>query len=139
MSDIVITPANVKPTGTTLSEAGTSGEALLAGQPIYRNATDGKLYRASAASLAASRAVGIALNSTPGADQPVKYGWYGRIQVGAVLTPGAVYVLSINAGFIAPSADLDASTGTWWATVLGVSPSNSDLELSIKAAEAQNP
>ncbi len=139
MSDIVIASANVKQTDTTLAEWGASGEALLAGQMLYKSASNGKLYKASAATQASAKVVGMALDSAPGADQPVRYAWYGRVNVGVVLTQATLYVLSINAGFMAPSADLDASSGTWWGTLVGISASTSELSLSIRASEAQNP
>jgi hypothetical protein len=137
MSDITITPANVKKTALTITEEGVAGETITAGQPVYRDATDGKLRLADAnLVLAAAEAVGIAVHGAS-LDHPLEYAVAGTLNYGGGLTAGVVYVVSATAGAVAPTADLDTNT-TWYATILGVANSTSILNLSIKAGRAIN-
>jgi hypothetical protein len=87
--------------------------------PVYRNTTDGKLYRADAtgAGVETSRCVGITI-SAASANQFVHY-WgiedEQEISFGAILAVGQLYVVSANVGMIAPVSDY--TTG-WYLTTL---------------------
>ena len=138
MSDITITSASVKKTATTVVETGVAGQAITAGHPVYRKALDNKLYLCDAdLSDVAAEAVGIALNDTAGVDAPLDYAVDGDLTFNAGLTAGTIYVVSATAGGIAPSADLDTNS-TWYATILGVASSTTNLKLAIKASRAVN-
>lgn len=138
MSDISVTASAVVATSTTTTAIGSSSAAITAGQPLYFN-TSGLLTPTNASTSAAAAAcVGVALNNAPGANQPVTYANGGDVTFNAVLTAGTIYVVSGAAGGgIAPSADLDSGT-TWYATILGVATSTTNLRLSIKASGVIN-
>jgi hypothetical protein len=138
MSDITITATSVKKTTTTVTEEGIAGGTITAGMPVYKDQADSNKLKAadSDLSLAASRAVGIALHAAT-LDQPLEYATGGDVTYGSGLTAGVVYVVSATAGAVAPTADLDTNT-TWYATILGVASSTSNLKLSIKAGNAIN-
>lgn len=108
MADITITAANVAQGAGAVVGNGTAGATITAGQPLYIDAADSnKLKLADAdASSAASDVVGLALHGAS-SGQPLKYIKSGAAYVpGATLTQGEVYVLSGNAGGVAPVADL---------------------------------
>jgi hypothetical protein len=132
MADITLTPANVVATNPQTGKAsGTSGAAILAGQPIFADPADNyRLKPAQANSANPSHVpnlVGVALDSAPGQNQPVTYATEGDVTYGCGLTQGQVYVVSAAAaGGIAPYADL--GTGSF-VGVLGVATSASVLKV----------
>ncbi len=127
MSDLVITAANVQRVSGTV-RAGAAGVALAAGQMVYKDAADGKLKLADSDAAAALReCVGMMLNS--GANgHPVDIMDDGVVTLGAILTPGVIYVLSDTPGGIMPAADLE--TGDY-VTIVGVAVSTTQLKLKI--------
>jgi hypothetical protein len=131
MADLTITAANVKKTDSTLITEGIAGATVTAGQPVYKDSTaSNKLKPADADVLASAAAVGIALHGAS-ADQPLKYATGGNLTLGAVMTAGAVYVVSTTAGGIAPVADLGSGD---FVTLLGIATSTSNLKLSISVS-----
>jgi hypothetical protein len=131
MADLTITAANVKKTDSTLITEGIAGATITAGQPVYKDSTaSNKLKPADADVLASAAAVGIALHGAS-ADQPLKYATSGNLALGAVMTAGAVYVVSTTAGGIAPVADLGSGD---FVTLLGIATSTSNLKLSISVS-----
>lgn len=140
MADVTVTASAVKAAdANTVIARGTAGSTISAGQAIYLDPSDGLLRPAQATNAThADNVVGIALHGAY-TDQPVAYATAGDVTFNSAFTVGAVYVLSgANAGGIAPSADLDASSNTNYATVLGVTPAATTLRLSIKAAGVKN-
>lgn len=134
MADLTITAANVKPlTGATLQTV-TYGETIDQGESVYLSAN--KYYKADAdASEAAAAAVAIAI--TPGvADGVGVIATRGSINVGATLTQGEIYVVSGNAGGIAPEGDLASGD---YVTIIGIARSSSELYINIIASGAQVP
>lgn len=104
MADYSITAANVaKVSGD--SETITAGEALTAGQAVYVNASDGKIYKADANATGKDAAVGIALNAAS-AGQPVTVQKTGSITFGGSGAVGDIVCLSATAGGMCPSGDL---------------------------------
>jgi hypothetical protein len=139
MSDISVTAANVAAANSnTVKATGTSGAAITAGQGVYLNPSDGKIYPAQADSGHSTHTpnlAGVALDSAPGANQPITYATENDVNFGSILTTGIIYVVSAaNAGGIAPSADL-ASTN--YVGVIGVATSSSVLHLSLIPTSAQ--
>lgn len=133
MANITITPANIVATNSaTVKASGTSGALIDAGQPVYLDPADGKIKPAKADSASSTHApnlVGVALDSAPGANQPITYATSGDVTYGGGLTQGQVYVVSAaNAGAIAPYADL-ASTN--FVAVLGVARSTTVMRLGV--------
>lgn len=106
MADLTVTAANVLPSANAVAQRGTAGEAITRGQGLYRNANDGKLYKAVATNLVAAEFVGIALQDA-GANQPILYcAEDSDFTPGATLVTGTAYVVSATAGGLAPIADL---------------------------------
>lgn len=84
-----------------------SGLAIAAGQVVYRDASDGLAKLAIATSLAPSRAIGVAANSTPGANQPLDVVYEGDITNLSGMTPGEFYFVTITtAGSLMLRSDL---------------------------------
>jgi hypothetical protein len=131
MADLTITVADVKKTDSTSIAEGIAGATITAGQPVYKDSTaSNKLKPADADVLASAAAVGIALHGAS-ADQPLKYATSGNLTLSAVMTAGAVYVVSTNAGGIAPVADLGSGD---YVTLLGIATSTTNLKLSISVS-----
>lgn len=127
--DLSITASGVLPGAGAFVGSGTAGESLTRGQPLFRNKTDSKLYRAAATNAnqsANSVVVGICAQDVA-ANQPVQYYRGGQIAIGANITAGQVYVLSSNTGGIAPAADLVATNYT---TVLAIGISGQTILLT---------
>lgn len=111
MSDLSQTPANVKKVGNAGIINATSGAALTAGNSCYLS-SDTFWYPALSSlnsQIAGSGGLAIALNSTNGSGQPITLFKSGVINLGAALTKNKSYILSRNAGKIAPIDDLAAA------------------------------
>jgi hypothetical protein len=133
MADLTIVEDDVQN-----SDAGTviSGDAavdIAAGQAVYKLA-NGKYGLADADGTTPSfKVVGIALDSA-GPDQPVSICTSDPDFVpGATLVKGVTYILSGNAGGIAP--DEDADTG-WNKQIIGVATSTTNMLLRITQSNA---
>ena len=138
MAALSITASQVQPGSTAARQSGTAGETITAGQPVYKKASDGKLYKADNATSAATADVkGIALHGASDG-QPLDYQPSGDVTLGAgaSMTVGEIYVVGTTAGDIEPEGDL---VSTEYVTVLGVATSASVLSLAINASGAQVP
>jgi hypothetical protein len=131
MADLTITAANVVPGSNAVLETGFAGEALTAGQAVYRSSTTAKWMKAdsNSATAEAKTADGIALTGSA-ANQPVVVQKRGDLTAGATLTLGAAYYLSDTAGGIAPAADLSSGENV---CLLGIAKSTSVLAVDIVA------
>ena len=93
-------------TSSTSVTTGIAGAAVTAGQAVYQNSSDSKFYLAQCDGTTAEATVyGIALNNAA-AGQYLTVQTGGDITIGATVTVGTTYVVSANAGGIAPQADL---------------------------------
>ncbi len=83
-------------------------------------------------SLLASTVAGIALNGGS-VGQPIQIQTAGNVTMNAVLTAGAIYVLSISngAGGIAPAADLVSAGSGTWASIIGIGNSTTSMQLVL--------
>lgn len=136
MTDLVITAASVVAGSNAETETGAAGEAITAGQAVYRSSTTKKLMKADSngASAEIRTPIGIALNG--GAlDQPIKFQKSGDITIGATLTPGVAYYLSDTAGGICPVADIGAGE---YVCLIGLASSASVLALDIRYTGVSN-
>lgn len=125
MADLTITAAQVLPDSTGDSYTGTAGGTLTAGQAVYLDDTVNTVKAADAnASAATARAIGIALHAAT-AGQPIRVQRAGDVTLGTG-TAGTIYVVSANAGGIAPAADLASGH---YVTVLGVGITGSKLRM----------
>ncbi len=77
MADITVTAASVVATGSNVGIPGTAGEAITAGETIYRDATTSKWFKADGndvakmPSISAGESLGLALNGAA-LNQPVR-------------------------------------------------------------------
>ena len=130
MVDLTVTAANVVKGTRAQVVSGLYGATVTAGQTVYADPADAGRYKladADSATAAVRATAGIALNSGS-AGQPADVQEGGRINPGATVAVGTIYVQSDTPGGIMPAADLE--TGDF-VTVLGVGVSASQIELSI--------
>jgi hypothetical protein len=133
-ADLTVTAANVLPGANAVLVTGTAGEAITAGQELYKKAADLKWYKAdcNAVSAEARVAKGVALTGSA-AGQSVVVETSGQITIGATLTAGTVYYLSGTAGAIRPAAD--NTTGDY-PQVVGMALSTTVLQIDFALAAA---
>ena len=107
MAALSITAANVAAGTDAVVEKGTAGEAITAGQLVYRDEADGKykLADCDSATAAVRQARGVALNGAANG-QPLSIQKSGDINLGATLVAGTTYYASPTAGGIGPLADV---------------------------------
>lgn len=127
MVDVSQTAANVTRVSGPVGR-GVAGDTITAGMPVYL-ASDGTLTPCDASAEASAAFAGVALHGAADG-QPLEYAKPGaRINWGATLTVGVLYVVSATAGAVAPSTDLASGEyvtglaigeGTAVATVVGV-------------------
>ena len=141
MADISITAANVLRVSGNVSR-GTAGDTITAGMPLYKDSTDSDSLKPADHDAEASAAcVGIALHGASDG-QPIEYLLPGTdatasvINMGATLTVGEIYVVSTNAGGVAPEGDLGSND---YVTVLGVAKTAANLEFRPVVSGAQVP
>ena len=130
MADLTVTAANVVKGSRAKIVSGTYGATVTAGQTVYADPADSDRYKladADSATAAVRATAGIALNSGS-ASQPADVQEGGRINPGATVVVGTIYVQSDTPGGIMPAADLE--TGDF-VTVLGVGVSASQIDLNI--------
>jgi hypothetical protein len=130
MADLTITAANVIAGSNATKESGIAGEAITAGQAVYKSSTTGKYMKADSNSgtAEARKPLGIALNGAADG-QPLAVQKAGDITIGATLTAGTAYYLSDTAGGICPLADVGVGE---YICLLGLAKSTSVLALNIQ-------
>lgn len=129
MADLTITAASVVAGTDSVTEFGTLGATITAGQVIYKDSTTNKwgLADNNSATAAVRQAMGIALNG--GAiNQPVKVLRSGDITIGATMTAGVAYYLSDTPGGICPVADVGAGE---YVCLIGIAESTTVLNVAI--------
>jgi hypothetical protein len=130
MANLTITAANVVAGDGAVTEAGISGEAITAGQAIYKSSATGKymLADSNSATVEARRARGVALNNAA-ANQPLDVLRSGDLSLGAVLTAGTAYYLSDTPGALCPVADVGAGE---YVCLIGLARSTSVLSVNVQ-------
>jgi hypothetical protein len=141
MADLVQTAANVAVGVNTSVQLVVAGEALTQGMPVYRSSLDSNYYKADSDAEASAEVRGIAVTpASASGDRFVlaspKSGSSADVNLGATLTQGETYVVSTNAGAIAPISDL--TTGDY-VTYLGVASSASILKMRLNPTAVQKP
>lgn len=133
MADITVTATSVLPgSGAAVDRTGYFGEAVTAGQSVYKKSSDTKWYKAQADGTAeesgASPALGLGVALNGGAaGQPAAVQTSGPITIGGTVVPATVYVVSTTYGGIAPDADLVSTNRL---TVLGYGISATQIQLA---------
>jgi hypothetical protein len=130
MANIAITAANVaKGSQGQVLKGVTAGQAITAGQVVYLNTTDSKYYLAESDDTAAKANIaGIALNSAPGANQPISICTLDNdFTVGGTVVAGTAYYLSTTAGSICLASDLANPN---YVTLVGIGISATKIKLN---------
>lgn len=137
MALLTITPANVG-VGSLASSTRVVqvGEAVAQGEVGYRNATDGKYYKADAndADKDAVEVVFLTPASTDGYAVAVLTG--SSVKIGATLTIGKVYYLAPTVGRIGEESDVLSGD---YVTVLGVASTTEILNFNPNVTGVAKP
>lgn len=130
MANLIITAASVVAGPNASIDGGAAGEAVTAGQPVYKSSATKKwmIADSNSATAEARHALGIALN-TASLNQPLDVQKGGDIVIGAPLVPGVAYYLSDTPGAICPLADVGSGE---YVCLLGLARSTTVLALDIQ-------
>lgn len=128
MADFTVTAGNIAPSETSRDTL-LAGEAITAGQVIYKKSADQKAWKAqNDGTEAEAQAIGIALNGAA-AGQPVAYQKSGALTFGSTFAAaGALVCVSATAGGLCPVADVGSGKRL---TIVGVSTSASVLNIDL--------
>lgn len=125
MADLSITAANVLASATARTVTGVAGATITAGQPLYIDTADGNALKPAQNTSTKSAFVGIALHAAADG-QPITYCSRDEdFTIGATVAVGQVYILSDNAGGIAPISD--AGSGDF-IVVVGIGKSTTKIK-----------
>ena len=110
MPAVVVVPADVQQSSNAGIRRGISLEAIEAGESVYKDAS-GQIGLADANGAAETNAgAGIAINSAPGAGQPVAFAAKDpAFVVGGPVVAGEAYFVGAVPGSIVPGGDLIAA------------------------------
>ena len=142
MADLSITAANVAVgASTTPTKRVQAGEAVTQGQAVYRSTSTSKYFKCDADVLASSICDGIVLTpaSTDGyclIAEPSNTAGVSLVNLGATLTVGLGYYISLTAGGICVIADIstgDYPTLVGFATTAALIDFRSIASLTVKA------
>lgn len=133
MAEYTPTAANVIVTGV-VAQSIVAGEAITAGQLVYRKSADGKAWLAqSDGTVDEAAVIGMALNGAA-AGQPLSYASGGTVtlQSGIFTTPGAgqLLVLGPTAGKFSDASDLDAANDDF-VSIVGWAIDANSMKLNI--------
>lgn len=130
MANLTITAANVVAGANAAVDGGVAGEAITAGQAVYKSSATKKwlLADSNSATAEARQATGIALN-VASLNQPVDVQKGGDITIGAALTAGTAYYLSDTPGAICPLADVGSGE---YVCLLGLAKTTAVLALDVQ-------
>ena len=136
MSDLSITPANVKPVNDEnfVGKTVTAGGTITAGKSVYLDTSDAKWKLADAnASVTTAGKDGLAIALNGAADgQPLEIQTAGDIDIGGTIALRSVYTVSSTAGALQPHGDISAGEYT---SIVGLAITTSRLRLAITVAD----
>ena len=132
MADLSITPAQVLPSTGAKYLHGIAGEALTAGEVVYKKSSDGRYWKADADVEASADADGLVVAEAEAAGAGVLVQYAGDITLGAGAAPtqGQTYVVSATAGGIGLEGELASDD---YLTYLGYGIGTNAVRLMIKA------
>lgn len=130
MADLSVTAADVVAvSGSTVTEDGTAGATITAGQVVYKDTTDSNKLKLADASAEATAAVcGVAMHGAT-SGQPLKYAVAGSLTF-STMTVGETYQVSATAGAIAPVADISTN----YVSFVGYASTATNLVLMLRAS-----
>lgn len=138
MANLSVTATQVLPSTTATIKNLIAGEAMTAGQLVYKKASDNKAYLAQADGTAAEAVVlGIVVGPAVAATQRCSVQCNGTVTIGAgaSVTAGAAYFLSATAGAICPVADLTTDD---YVTYIGTANGSNQIVLNLHASGVQH-
>jgi hypothetical protein len=137
MTALSITAANVIAGTGAITENGTAGATITAGQVVYLASATGKYGLADCNSATAEVRVvrGIALNGAADG-QPLRILKQGPITIGATVVAGTAYYAGGTAGEIIPVGDFSTSD---YVSQIGIATSTSVIAVNIQNSGAQVP
>jgi hypothetical protein len=127
MADLTITAASFLPSDNASIVTCVAGATIAAGDVLYRDTADSSKVKpadANSGTSAARTVFGIALHAVAAGQKLLVVTEDPALVVGAAVVTGTTYILSANAGKIAP--DSDAAAG-WYKTILGVAISTTAI------------
>lgn len=129
MADLSLTAANVIMSAAGKKSDGIAGEAITAGDVLYKDSSDSNKLKLADANAAGKRGVvGIALNDAA-TGQTVSYCISdSALAIGATVSIGYIAILSGTPGAIAPAADAAAGMEV---VILGVGVSTTAIKCSF--------
>ena len=131
MADITVTVASVVRNETGVEDHGIAGATIAQGMTLYKDSSaSDQLKGAITTTAATANCVGIALNAAR-SGQPVAFCRKGSMNPGGTVAVGTVYIVSVNAGGIAPITDV--LTGQF-VTVLGVGTATNAIDINLQAS-----
>lgn len=131
-TDVSITAANVKASSAAVLRTMTAGEAITAGQLVYRSSSTFKVLKADCDSATAGvrDCYGIAVSGAAGDGAAIIVCLEDpALILGGTTANGTVYCLSATAGGVAPLADI--TTGGY-VTVIGVGINTTTIAFRAK-------
>lgn len=131
MAALTITAANLVPGADAVFKTNLAGGAIPAGKSVYLDPDDDRLKLADNDAVDAQEhdAVGISVNASAVAGQPVTWIKSGDLAFGAILTKGETYCVGGTAGDIVPRADV--TTGDEL-VILGIASTTSNLKVGVR-------
>lgn len=143
MADLTVSASGIVAGSNATFDFGVAGASITAGQPVYIDTANSNVIKPAVNTSATACVVaGIALHAAA-SGQPIKYIKTGDLYMtGTTLPVGSVYVLSATSGGICPVADLEATTGTSYCTIIGgttVTGSTPTMRLAITVTNSLNP
>lgn len=131
MANLSVTAAQVKIISGATAVL-TAGEAITAGQPLYRKDADGYAWKAVSTTAAEAATIGIALCDCAAGQQVVYAIDEAVVELGAAAAPtaGMAYAVSDTAGLIQPEGDIG---GGEFVTGLGRGIAGNRLRLQFQA------
>lgn len=130
MADQVVTAASVKIGAGGTPIPGVSGGAFSAGDLVAKDSNGAIVQSDANGAPPINVAVGVALNSCPGAGQPCQYTAEAPALEGVTVTQGTVIVASATPGKMCPAAD-EASGNT--VNYVGIGNASNKLAVKIHA------
>jgi hypothetical protein len=113
----------------------TAGAAILAGQAVYKNPSDQRVYLAVTTSQITAACIGIAISSAPTAGQKIFIVWEGDVEGTATLVQGESYHVCDTAG----SLDISTAVGSGdWCCYVGGARSASILRIRVNQLGVQH-
>jgi len=129
MADATITPANVLPSASATLLRVTFGEAVTQGQPVYKKSADGLYYKADANDTTKQPVAGIACCAGSTGQPGIICNNDPAFTPGFTIAAGDVYILSANAGGVAPVADY-ASGDVFTSLFYGIGNNQATIQIT---------